>query len=867
MNESPVINKDIVADHSIDLIALKEQGVSKLQALSGNNWTDYNLHDPGITILETLCYALADLSYRAGFDINDILYTPANRKLGNSLYLPHEILTTSPLSLLDFKGLILDVEGVKNCEIIPSANSAVIPGSFDIRLEIHPDFDDEVTRQNIKNYIFEVVKANRPIGIVFNQINFLEFDLIGLQIDIELTEDIDAKKIFSAMLIEIQNYLSPEIKFRSLEELIDKQIPIDTIFSGPLLKSGFLLDDEIREHQLRKQIYASDIMSWLIQLNGVAFVKDLKIIGSDAVEYNWIYTVSEGKVPRIDASKSKFICRYKNMVVFESKSKSIELFNVTKLNHHSSHTKNKITEITGVEKNLSKYYSIQNDFPAAYGIGDKGPAAGASLEKLGAIKQLKGYLMVYDQIMANFLSQLNNVKYLFSTEDIENSYAVQIMDDIPGIEFLYKKFIENYYVNFNNFDNKISLRREWIAFLETNREKLKNEIQASFEAKDEFLLRRNKVLDHLLARFGIDTLKLEVLSEMDAMECIKYKIDLLRNFPKLSYEKYSMGKSSLIDYETGLMAWLKKNANLKGIGNHKISAITERLSDSNSEHNLTLEIYSDKNPINTLLKYGSELENYVVTGENELSILNDALEVTSKVVLSDNVAEDIRRYAFDKIQELDSRSENFLLIDHITLKPTDDLPCFGFDVLINEKPFFISERTFSLDQCEAFSQEFSRLSEKKENFRIIETSLKEFRIEFLSKFGKLLTRTYYSSFDEANDHLDLFLSQNATNTLRYTFTTKYENHYINISNPFSYIVSVLLPSWPSKFQKEGFKKYLEDFFNEELPSHLVVNLKWLDLEEMSEFENKWDRYLTSLASDNPEYKLKSLDEVMTSLLF
>ena len=864
MNESPVINKDVVADYSIDFIALKEHGVSKLQTLSGNNWTDYNLHDPGVTILETLCYALADLAYRAGFDINDILYTPANRKLGNSLYLPHEILTTSPLSLLDFKGLILDIEGVKNCEIIPAANHHVIPGSFDIRLEIHPDFDDGDTRKIIKKDIFDVLNLNRPIGIVFDKINFLEFDLLGLNIDIELTEDIDSKKIFSAILIEIQNYLSPEVKFKSLEELVDKQIPIDTIFTGPLLKNGFLLDEEIKEHQLRKQIFSSDIMSLLMKLNGVAYVKDLKIIGSDDIEYNWIYNVSQGKVPRIDSSKTKFIFRYKNMIVFESKSKSIELFNNTKLNHHSSHTRNRIKEIAGVEKNLSKYFSIQNDFPATYGIGDKGPAAGSSPEKLGAIKQLKGYLMVYDQIMANFLSQLNYVKYLFSTEDIQNSYAVQLIDDIPGIEFLYKQFIENYYVNFNSFDDKVSIRREWINFLESNREKLKNEIQESFESKEDFLIRRNKVLDHLLARFGIDTLKLEMLSEMDATESIKYKLDLLRNFPKLSYEKYSMGKSSLIEYESGLCAWLKKNANLKGIGNQKISSIHELI--SNSEHNLKLEIYSATNPLNTLLKHGSEINNYLITGNNEVSILNEKLEVTSKIFFSHNDTKDLLQSAYEKIIELDSLSENFLIIDHITLKPSDDLPCFGFDVLYNEKTFFTSERNFSLDQCNAFSLEFSKLCEKKENFRIIETSLKEFRIEFLSKFGKLLTRTYYSSFDEASDYLDLFLSNSINNTHQYNFTTKYENYYINISNPFSYIVSIILPSWPSKFQIEGFKKYLEDYFYQELPSHMVVNLKWLNFDEMRDFENNWDNYRRSLISDDSKYKVESLDHVMANLV-
>ena len=355
MNESPVINKDIVADHSIDFIALKEQGVKKLQTLSGNNWTDYNLHDPGITILETLCYSLADLSYRAGFDINDILYSSAKFKLENSLYPPHEILTTSPLSPIDFKGLILDIEGIKNCEIIPSSNNNVIPGSFDIKLEIHPEFDEKDTKRGIKEIVFEILNSNRPIGIIFDKIEFLKFDLIGLNIDIELTEEIDARKIFSSILREIQNYLSPELKFNSLDELIDKKIPMDTIFSGPLLKNGFLLDQEIKDHFLRKQIYASDIISLLMKLNGVSYVKDLKIIGSDNNDYNWIYKVSKGKVPRIDPSKTKFICRYKNMIVFESSAKSIELLNHTKLNYHSSHTRNRLKKIVGVEKNLSKY--------------------------------------------------------------------------------------------------------------------------------------------------------------------------------------------------------------------------------------------------------------------------------------------------------------------------------------------------------------------------------------------------------------------------------------------------------------------------------------------------------------------------------
>ncbi len=39
-----------------DFSSLRQEGIALVQALSGGTWTDYNLHDPGVTILEALCY-------------------------------------------------------------------------------------------------------------------------------------------------------------------------------------------------------------------------------------------------------------------------------------------------------------------------------------------------------------------------------------------------------------------------------------------------------------------------------------------------------------------------------------------------------------------------------------------------------------------------------------------------------------------------------------------------------------------------------------------------------------------------------------------------------------------------------------------
>ena len=144
--------------------------------------------------------------------------------------------------------------------------------------------------------------------------------------------------------------------------------------------------------------------------------------------------------------------------------------------------------------------------------------------------------------------------------------------------------------------------------------------------------------------------------------------------------------------------------------------------------------------------------------------------------------------------------------------------------------------------------------------------MKEFKIEFLCNFGKLITREYYSSFQEANEYLNLFLSTNVINKEQFSFYTKFENSYINISNPFSFIVSIIIPTWPSKFQKVGFKKYLEDYFIQELPAHIVVNIKWFDFDKMKDFENDWDNYKSSLNSNDSEFRLNSLEKILAALI-
>jgi hypothetical protein len=58
------LDKNPALDLSQDFYELRRRGIGFVQKAGSDQWTDYNVHDPGITILEALSYAITDLGYR-----------------------------------------------------------------------------------------------------------------------------------------------------------------------------------------------------------------------------------------------------------------------------------------------------------------------------------------------------------------------------------------------------------------------------------------------------------------------------------------------------------------------------------------------------------------------------------------------------------------------------------------------------------------------------------------------------------------------------------------------------------------------------------------------------------------------------------
>ena len=123
---------------------------------------------------------------------------------------------------------------------------------------------------------------------------------------------------------------------------------------------------------------------------------------------------------------------------------------------------------------LNDYYPLQYSLPLTYGAGYEGLPSTASVQRQAQAKQLKAYLLFYEQLLVNYLEQLANVKELFALDTgVDKTYFSRLMDaaEIKGTSDI-----------FNGLT--------------------KNHLQLLVETPDGFFDRRNRFLDHLLSRFA-----------------------------------------------------------------------------------------------------------------------------------------------------------------------------------------------------------------------------------------------------------------------------------------------------------------------------------------------------------------------------
>ncbi|MDJ0703458.1 MAG: hypothetical protein QNJ46_09280 [Leptolyngbyaceae cyanobacterium MO_188.B28] len=543
MAESLTITNAPLEHPGMDYALLRQEGIKTIEKLAGNRWTDYNTHDPGVTILEALCYAITDLSYRLSFEIEDLLAYPASESDPSPLFFtPREILTVNPLTINDYRKLLIDLDGVKNAwlepietpqpELFYDANNAKLTfssldlaepvhlrGLYRILLEPEPGYQ----KSNLEQAATARLHQHRNLCEDFADIQVLDFEEITVKAAIEIADEANPQAIIAQIHIALAQHISPSLPFLSLQTLLNQGKPVEEIFSGPILDHGFIDDQQLQQFDRKTELHTSDLIRIILDIAGVKTVRRISLASKQSPEQDWALDLDPHLTPRLKSIRAlleaKDITLYKGQIAcsldFNQAQPSILSILTSPPQHVVPATAQDLAIPTGDYRELAEYESIQNEFPLNYGIGDIGLPASASDKRKAQAKQLQAYLMVFDQLLANFFAQLDHVRDLFCPSNAQvKTYFAQSLTHLPGGDRILQSAYEQH---------------------------LKSLQESDAVALD----RKNRLLEHLIAQYGETFTNYSLLYPNSNLSdtVLKCKADFAKD-----YRRISAGRSQAFNY-------------------------------------------------------------------------------------------------------------------------------------------------------------------------------------------------------------------------------------------------------------------------------------------------------------------------------
>lgn len=583
------ISRDKPTRLSLDYEALRTLGIEWAQRLSGEVWTDYNLHDPGITILENLCFGLLDLAYRSEFPIEDILFARTERYRTDTgqeaqrvtddqaFHLPEAIFPTHPVTITDYRKLILDqYRQIKNIWIDPiriNEFGLEIKGLYNVYVQLDgallkaDNHTEKEEQELVINQVRQTLHQHRNLCENFLHIKVPQQIEVSIDATLSLAFAAEEALVKAEVFFKIYRFLRNDIRRYSLKELEEEGLRPGQIFDGPLTDYGFIKEEELKKMSFT--LIASEVKELILSVEDVIEVSRFQILVNGVSQSGNSITFDADQLPRLNIEDSRINIEIYGLQAhghaFGTRQRSENRLTQQMVDHHlrlmiareekAYYPKREATTLVHKEvlelEELQKYHSIQRLFPQVYGIGDQGPGPYASRKDIAAARQLKSYLLLFEQLMADYLAQLVHIPQLFSVQaGTTYSYFQQQLKDenLPGLSDLFSMEDQ---ARFDKVENGLEAFHQAVETL-----------RADAAGSETFYSRRNQFLDHLLARFGED-FSLEIMEKLarsseggpdedKRKELFERIIDAKRIFLK-NYDTISQNRGAAADFPYNLL--------------------------------------------------------------------------------------------------------------------------------------------------------------------------------------------------------------------------------------------------------------------------------------------------------------------------
>lgn len=453
---SKAISKKRHADNPDSFEHLYQLGLTYIQQLSGRIWTDYNTHDPGMTILEQVCYTLTDLIYRCEFDVADYL----SETSGNIDYPAHglaiaqDIIPAYPQQTDEYEAWLLARLPELDKVWLRWSDNAPQRGIYTINAQLNHFYALSQQRSDSDN---RPVYAQQHAAIEHIRSEFHRVRAVG--------EDL------AAITLTGQNPLLLTARLHISDDVTD----VIWLAANIYHRIGLWLESNTQNTPvdvIKDLLLAEDGIQ---QIDRLQFIQYADNAGhSTPLTIDTIAPFSYLKLPKLSAMSGMEIIQFQHPVGIDYADLAIQIEQI-QYQQRAAQLKTVTYPAlpAGHHFSFSRYESIQTLFPRNYHLAPGIPNH-YDAQQQGQRHQLRSYLLLFDQVMANFCDDIGGLKTLYSLSlTPEKTYNHHLLQD------------EEFYNISQHYPPDASARLE----------QLRSQL-------DDYPERKNRVFDYLLALYG-----------------------------------------------------------------------------------------------------------------------------------------------------------------------------------------------------------------------------------------------------------------------------------------------------------------------------------------------------------------------------
>ncbi|PTQ91921.1 hypothetical protein C8R30_12725 [Nitrosomonas nitrosa] len=969
---------------SVDTDQLREQARQRIEALASELWTDYNSHDPGITILEQLAYAITDLGLRSRLPIEDLLANGSEP----SFYTAREVLPNAALTPNDYRRLLLALDDiVRDAQVVTTTSDRVeglyalkvlfaegrlneswLEQGIDLRDDaeklvfqtrvyfVPPDWrslpdawltegsidaislsDSGLSRiveegrvpryhakvivsinsqplelgtwiytqtpvppeyealfqSKLREYLRSTQKLeagtsgeaeeetaeNKVIVGVFPRFRVRTQQILGYldtlyaflnqhrnlcedwvriepvriqQIavcvtELELTPDAGPLAVLAEIYFSLQQFIEPQLRPRSLDQLLaEGKVPED-IFQGEQLEpeSGFLLEEDLQGLERGNTLYTSDLVRLIMQVPGVFALSGLSLrafidrfeVNRDVLNCMRLFDPDDF-YPRLSLDDCEIKLYRQGVQVLLDMQTVKDRVQQLHTAFKAGFPKETVADLPvphGTALDIESYYSIQNEFPQTYRLRQGEITPGMPPERKAQAKQLKGYLLLFEQLLANYCSQLLHVHDLFSIrKQIGQTYYHQPLYWVPAVQALLQAFL----------DEQRGTPLSWEAFTRNCNGYIKA-LNGAAEDQQAFRERRQQFIEHLLSRYGESFGDYPAWVRVNnaglvSSDLLMDQLEFLLDFPALSARR-----ATAHNYGTAEV-W----------GTDNVSGLEKRVA------RLLGMPDCRRRSLSKVFDIGEYFETY-----NEIDRVEDRVrEVRFRFWNAPRIevyeygritsVDDVDRTKYDILLSSTQHYELDAALDKEVKKVVEDFACHGrYYAVTQTQPTRSSECKYYINLLDASFNGTDPIA------RIIDYPVNRGEVEqHISEVIHLMQGRYAEGM-HLIEHMLLRPMEGSTQALapvQFELKSESGNTYYHtfVNDPYSFQISIFLPGWAPRFQDLEFRVIVERTIRQETPAHILPWIYWVDLEDkqvpgvFTEFEKAYQQWLESLNSAN-----------------